>query len=185
MVPAYEYKIDLVAPPFGNLKYRDNTILVVCKDSDGKFLLGASPEYPDGIVRLMGGGVNSGEELTHAAIREVKEEMNIDTTSDELKQLAQVNIEGHYQGETFRHTVTIYYLDSQKDDSVAGDDVSEIVAYSEDEYKQLIHRFNSLKSDHLSAHDGSGFSWGDYGKVYAFIHQVALDEISKRPLLGV
>lgn len=182
MFNIYDYNIDLVARPFDNLKYRDKTVLVVCKDSAGRFLLGASKQYPEGIVRLMGGGVDKEEELLHAAIREVKEETNIDITPEELIELAQVRIAGNFQGQTYNHTVNLYFLNSKKDDLIAGDDVSDIVAYTEEEYNNLISNFKNLKPDHLSSEDGDGYSWGDFGKVYAFVHQTAIDEIDQRNL---
>ncbi len=182
MFNLYDFKIDLCARPFDNLKYRDRTVLIVCKDSSGKLLLGASPEYPEGILRLNGGGVDPEETLVEAAIREVREEMNIDVSQEELTPLAQVKIEGNYQGEVFTHTVSLYYLNSKKDDFVAGDDVSKIIACTEEEFRQVIANFNNLDPKHLSSDDGTGFSWGDYGKVYGYIHQVALDEMLKRGL---
>lgn len=182
MFNTYNFNIDLVARPFDNLKYRDRTVLVVFKDSVGRYLLGASEQYPDGIVRLMGGGVDNNEELLPAVVREVKEETNLDITPDELVELAQVKIVGNFQNQTYTHTVNIYYLNSKKDDLIAGDDVSNIVAYSEEEYNKLISSFKNLEPSYLSSEDGDGYSWGDYGKVYAFVHQVALDEMLQRNL---
>lgn len=79
MLNTYEFKFDLVAEPFGNLKFRDRTVLVLCRDREGNFLLGAKPTYfPEGIVRMLGGGVDDDETVADAAKREVREEMGIE-----------------------------------------------------------------------------------------------------------
>ncbi len=179
MFKQYNFSINLVARPFDNLKYRERTCLLVCKNSEGKYLLGASNEYPKGIVRLMGGGVDKGEDLLKAAIREVKEETGAEITESELEELAAVKVEGVFEGITYTHTVYLYFLNSSKDDLVAGDDVSEVVQYTEEDFNDLISRFKNI-DDNLMSKGDDPYSWGDYGKVYAFVHQVALDETKSR-----
>lgn len=69
MLNVYDFKFDLMAAPFGNLKFRDRTILVLCRDGKGNFLLGAKPtHYPEGIVRMLGGGVDDDETVTDASL---------------------------------------------------------------------------------------------------------------------
>lgn len=177
MFKKYIYKIDLVNRPFANLKYRDRTTLVLCRDGKGKFILGTEYGfYPEGIVRMVGGGIDKDEEVVAGAIREIKEELGVDINPEELVELAEVEITGTYQKKTYNHSIFLYFLNSKKDDFVAGDDVSEIIRYSEKEYRDLIKRMFSLKPDHIYTKGYNTFSWHDWGKVYGFVHQVALDE---------
>jgi len=183
MFKIYEYKINLAAEPFENLKYRDRTALVLCKDGKGNYLLDDGKNfYPKGIVRLLGGGIDADESALEGAIREVNEEMGVLVSQDEMAELAEIDVAGVFEGKTYKHKVFVYFLNSKKDDYLAGDDVSDIVAYSEKEYRELIKRYLELRDDNIYNQKGITFSWGDYGKVYGFIHQVALKELKARGL---
>jgi 8-oxo-dGTP pyrophosphatase MutT (NUDIX family) len=162
----FDYAVNLIAEPFGNLKYRNRTALILLKDSQGRFILGTSGFYPDGIVRMIGGGIDEGEELIVGAIREIKEEIGISATPEELVELAMISISGEYKGETYTTIIYVYFLDSDEDDYLAGDDVTEIIRLTEEQYRDLVKRFFALDSA----------SWRDYGQVYGFVHQVALEE---------
>lgn len=183
MFKVYELMVKLVAEPFGNLKFRDRTVLILCRDSKGNFLLGAKRTYfPERIVRMLGGGVDDGETVAGAAKREVREEMGIDIEGSELIEMAEVKVEGKFRDQTYSHSIFICFLDSAKDDYLAGDDVEEIVKYSEADFRDLIRRYSELNDDNHFIDGDQTFSWGDYGKVYGFVHQVALDETLARGL---
>lgn len=182
MFKQIDFKFDLFANPFDNLKYRDRTTLILSRDGNGKLLLGASDQYPSGIVRMIGGGVDKEEDVLMAAIREVKEETGADITSEELVELVAINLEGTFSEANYKHTISVYFLNSTKDNLLAGDDVSEIVAMTEDEYRGLVANMRSLKADHMSSTEESAYSWGDFGKVYGFVHEVALDEALSKGL---
>src|SRR5689334_12183367 len=119
MFKKYKYNIDLVAEPFANLRYRDRTTLILCRDNDGKYILGTEYGfYPKGISRMIGGGVDKNEKVIEGAIREVKEEIGIDVTPKELVELAQFDITGLFKGKTYSHSIFVYFLNSDKDDYV-------------------------------------------------------------------
>lgn len=176
-------KVELSHLPFENLRYRDRTVLILPKDKDDKFLLGAKKDiYPDGIVRMLGGGIDKNEEMLEAAIRETAEETGLELEPDRFIPLIQVNVEGKFDGETFTHTAYIYFLQLEKEKPVSGDDVSEIIKMNEEDYRQLVANYFALANDHYFEYPGGKFSWGDYGKVYGFIHESALDEVLARDL---
>ncbi len=181
MFKKYKYHIDLVAEPFANLRYRDRTTLILCRDSAGKYILGTEYGfYPKGIVRMIGGGINKEEKVIDGAIREIKEEIGIDVTPKELIELAQFDITGTFKNEIHKHSIFVYFLNSKKDDYIAGDDVSEIIRYTEDEYRDLVKRFFELKPNHIYVKGDYTFSWRDYGNLYGYVHQVTLDEYLKK-----
>lgn len=183
MFKSYNYNLNLVAEPFANLKYRDRTVLLLFRNSQGKYIFErASTYYPDGISRLLGGGVDKGEEVINAAIREMKEETGIDLNRDELDELVQINVEGVYKTALYKTQIFVYFLNSRKDNFKEGYDASDLIAYSEDEYKELVKRYLQLKADQLKTEGDNTFSWGDYGKVYGFVHEVALNELLERGL---
>lgn len=174
------FKINLVAEPFSNLRYRDRTVLIVCRDNKGNFLLGSKGDhYPEGIVRLMGGGVDKDESVLEAATREIKEEMGITVSEAELVELVEIKVTGSYEDQTYNTSIFVCFLNSTRDDYLAGDDVYDIVSYSEIEFRKLIKNFLELSD---VRDDLIKFSWMDYGKVYGFTHQIALDEVLDRGL---
>lgn len=183
MFKKFKYYIKLAAPPFENLKYRDRTVLLVLRNSQGKFILEkANDWYPDGIARLLGGGVDKGEDVTGAAIREMEEETGIVVSQEDLVELVQVDVIGEYMSTTYKTSVFVFFLKTVIDTIKIGSDVAEVVYYSEQDYRNLLVNFSRLKDDDLFHRKDLIFSWGDYGKVYGFIHQVTLDEILKRGL---
>ncbi|HKC04598.1 MAG TPA: NUDIX hydrolase [Patescibacteria group bacterium] len=183
MFKKYKYDINLVTEPFENLRYRDRTVLILCRDAQGKFILGAKHGYyPQGIVRMLGGGVDNGENVVDAAIRETEEEIGIKADPSELTELAEIEVTGTYKNKTYKTKMFVYFLNSDKDDYLAGDDVSEVVRYAEQEYRNLIKRFFELKPDDIYKSSTKEFSWGDFGKVYGFVHQVTLEELLARKI---
>ena len=183
MFKEIECKVELSHLPFENLRYRDRTVLILGKDDQEKFILGDKKGfYPEGIVRMIGGGINDGEDVLSAAIRETEEELGVKEPADIFVPLIQVNVEGTFEGEKFTHTVYVYFLPLTDKQLVSGDDVSDVVRMSEKEYRQLVTNYFGLSSDNFFEHPGGKFSWGDYGKVYGFIHEVVLDEVLERNL---
>jgi len=183
MFKKYEYNIHLVAEPFENLKYRDRTALILCRDGKGNYILGASDQYPEGIVRMVGGGIDTSETVAEGAMRELSEEIGVTVEPKEMIELAEVYVTGDYNGKQYKHRVFVYFFNSKKDDYLAGDDVDDVVSLSEKEYRELVQTFLHLKDDYLYDNQkGTIYSWGDYGKVYGFVHQVALDEVLDRGL---
>jgi len=176
-------QLTLTTHPFGNLRFRDRTALILCRDEAGKLLLGREDGfYPQGIFRMIGGGIDDGEAVLDGTIREVKEELGIDVKKDELVELAEVELEGVFQETVYTTKIFVYYLKVTLAECVASDDVSELISCTEVEYRELVNRFFELRDDHIYKKDDLEFSWGDYGRAYGFVHQLALDEVIKRGL---
>lgn len=101
---------------------------------DGKFLLAErNKENYNGYWIIPGGGVEFGETIQDAAIREIKQETNLDV--DIEKQICYkeiINVPGNY------HSVVFYFLAKPKHlDVKADDDVSKAQFFSIEEIKKM------------------------------------------------
>ena len=173
----YELKVSVVKP-FGNL-YRKRHVLILCKDINGKIILGGKEEYPEGICRLLGGGVEENESYENSAVRELSEEIYVGLDPKELIPMALVDVRATDGSKVYSMTTTLYFAQLNSDNIKAGDDVSELIRFDEKQFSDLINKFEALKDDNWYKDE---FSWRDYGKVYGFIHKTALKELRARNL---
>ena len=101
---------------------------------EGKFLLAErNKENYNGYWIIPGGGVEFGETIQDAALREIKQETNLDVNIIKLLSHKEIiNVLGNY------HSVVFYYLATPKHlDIEAQDDVSKAKFFSIDEIKKL------------------------------------------------
>jgi 8-oxo-dGTP diphosphatase len=103
---------------------------------EGKFLLAErNKENYNGYWIIPGGGVEFGEKIEDAALREIKQETNLDV--DIVKQICYkeiINVPGNY------HSIVFYFLAKPKNpdmDVKADDDVSKANFFSIDEIKKM------------------------------------------------
>lgn len=168
---------DFQHPPLANLQYRKRTVLLVCRDQDRKFILGGKAGYyPAGISRLPGGGIDEGESVIDAARREGHEELRIDAGPDAYRPLAVIKATGRWQGKTYRMNTYVYYVDARQTGLTAGDDVTDVLHFDEAAFRRLIAAYHQLPIESLYQGSEGTFSWGEFGRFYGFVHQVALDE---------
>ena len=142
--------------------------MVIVKDLEGKYILGTKAVYPPGIYRLLGGGINHGEDPQAAAAREITEELGIKRTSTELLPCADISIHiGSPEKSTDFHIYLFSTTLSPGESLKPGDDVDGIKHVDHEGMNALIDRFYDLS-------DGSDFSWNDYGKLYGRVHEIAI-----------
>jgi 8-oxo-dGTP diphosphatase len=115
-----------------NLKPRLTAAVLVMHE--GKFLLAErNKENYNGYWIIPGGGVEFGETIQNAALREIKQETNLDV--DIIKLIGHkevINVPGNY------HSVVFYYLAKPKHLNIeANDDVSKANFFSIDEIKKM------------------------------------------------
>jgi 8-oxo-dGTP pyrophosphatase MutT (NUDIX family) len=165
-----------VAEAFGNL-YRKQCVLIAVKDSNGNILTGAKPSFfPPGITRLLGGGVDEGEDTRLAAVRELSEELDINITADQLTPIAQFNTSAtDANGKEFYNETFLFGVSIDDTPYQPGDDVKQIMALSKDQMEALAQSFASLPESLWYRGSEGDFSWHDYGKLYSVIHHVAAE----------
>lgn len=168
-----EINIDVVQA-FGNL-YRKKCVLIAVKDADGNILTGAKPAFfPPGITRLLGGGVDDGEDTLAAAKRELEEELGVAVALDDLSLVAQFNTNAKdSSGKEFYNETYLYSVNIGNASYRPGDDVKQIVKLSKQEMLSLADAFESLSANLWYRGEEGDFSWQDYGKLYSVIHRTA------------
>jgi 8-oxo-dGTP pyrophosphatase MutT (NUDIX family) len=162
---------------FGNM-YRPRHVLLVLRDPAGHYLLGVKPEfYPPGIVRFVGGGVDEAETPEQAMAREIKEELSISVPVEGLIPIAQVITQGSFEG---RHLTNTTFLFEHTINDISqlhpGDDVAALETLDRSQLQALVERYRNLDIHQWYVKDDYKHNWHDYGEMYAFIHQIALDE---------
>lgn len=161
---------------------RDRHALILLRNPKGKFLLGAKDIYPPNIYRIIGGGIEAGEEAAPAAVRELEEETGLKVSVDQLKHLATItaDIDEPRSGKHYTFVTELFFTDVGNNILKPSDDIQGLQELSADEVSALIDRYYQLPQQI----DGNfGFSWNDYGQLYGMIHQIALDELQKRETL--
>ncbi|MEI6054019.1 MAG: NUDIX hydrolase [Candidatus Saccharibacteria bacterium] len=167
-----------VIQPFGNL-FRKKCVLVAVENDKGQILVGPkSYMYPPTIDRLLGGGVDDGEDLKSAAVREMYEELNIVIKESDLIPLTSfvsdvTDEEGHsYHNETY-----VYYVNIGDRPYKASDDISSVVALTKEGLSQLGDRYNSLPKHLWYKGEEGAYSWADYAKLYGPVHKTIAKEL--------
>ena len=168
-----------VVEAFGNL-YRDRCVLIAVVDNEGKILTGAKPSFfPPSITRLLGGGVDQGEDKKAAAARELQEELGVDIEVEQLTPLAQFNTRAtDALGKKFYNETYLYGVNIGSARYRPGDDVKHIIPLTAQELEALGRAFASLPQSLWYRGEEGDFCWRDYGKLYSLIHEVAADKIS-------
>ncbi|MBT4123886.1 MAG: NUDIX hydrolase [Candidatus Pacebacteria bacterium] len=167
-----------IEKPFGNL-FRKATILVACQTPEKTYLFGEKKDfYPEGIVRLIGGGVEKGDSSPkEAAILELKEEINYKPKLQELKSLGAISITAtDNKNKKYNHIIHIYFLQiPPKVNLKAQDDLTGIVELNTKQFEKLIKRYYSLSKKNIRKKGNLEFSWYDYAQVYGPVHQFVFD----------
>ena len=172
-----DIKVDL---PFGNL-YRKRLALIAVEDSEGNILVGSKPNfYPEGIYRMIGGGVDENENPIVGAQRELKEELGIDIEISDLKLLLQVDVHAvDKEGKEYNNSNFIYFYQLKDNIYRAGDDVKSVVKLSIEELGKLGDKYENLGEDDLFRNETENYNWKDYGKVYGPIHKLTASILFK------
>lgn len=161
--------------------------LIAVFDQENKLILAGKNIYPLGIYRLLGGGIELGEDHHLAAKRELEEELAIvipttpkleavfssDILTDNIpkdnyknSKSVYTKVAGQY---LFNFKTYLFSYNLQNDNIKPSDDVDKLVRFNKMQLKELIKRYQNLPVN-LDKIGGDLFSWADYGKYFARIH---------------
>lgn len=175
-----EIKISFELQTLPSIIKRRQTTLILVRNTTGNFLLGCKDIYPEGIARMVGGGVDGDEDPHLAAVRELGEELQLSIEPNRCIPLAKVeNTITHNEG-TYTYVVWLHFLQLKSDEIPhASDDIDALIEVSESELQALIERYSKLSTQ---TDEELGFAWSDYGKIFTKVHQIALEEYKKLAL---
>lgn len=164
---------------------RGSHALIALNDPQGNFILGAKHIYPDGIYRLIGGGMDEGESPIEAAIRETKEEVGIKLEPDQLQYRAIISadIDEESTGQHFTFITHLFGATVNADELNPADDLDGLKVLNASQMQQLIDRYFSLPADLVTLDKPKGtkenqtFRWSDYGELYGAIHTISLNSL--------
>ncbi len=160
---------------------RGQQALILIENDKNKFLLGEKNIYPNNIVRMIGGGIEADEDPDVGAVRELKEETGLKINRKNLKKLAEFEFEINDLNTSYFFQTHLYYLNIGKQRVVASDDIDGIAYLNKQQLEQLIKNYQKLSNKLFIKNNDrkKAFKWRDYGEIFGFIHQVALDEYNK------
>lgn len=155
--------------------------LISVRDKQGNFILGAKDIYPQGIYRLVGGGLKPGEDPQKGACRELNEEFKTHLNPSDLHPLAAITVKLDEQStqRQYAFVTTVYQTTCQVSDLHPSDDLDGMKVLSREQMNALVDRYYDL-SDELIAltehgEDSQAFRWRDYGRLYGRIHEIVLE----------
>lgn len=164
---------------------RGRHALILLVNEHGKYILGAKNLYPQGIYRLVGGGLNPGEDPQEGATRELNEEFQLSYTSDQLTPLAQIqaDITETGSGKKYAFTTYLYTATCKMAELRPSDDLDGMEDFTREEINALVDRYYDLSDELINLQGKYGdqdewaFRWSDYGKFYGRVHEIAMELI--------
>jgi len=172
--PMKDYQIYLHMIEFPPIVKRGQHVLILLQNAVGEFVLANKDIYPKGISRMVGGGMDAGEDPAVAAARELAEETGIEIKPKALTPLAR--IAAHITDATddqLTFVTHLFYYNLGEHLVQPQDDIKSVTNLTEEKYFELLRRYEQLPR---TINDKHGFAWFDYGQLYSFIHRLAINE---------
>lgn len=149
---------------------RGEHVLLFLIDENGQFVLARKDIYPEGIYRMLGGGIDQGETPLQAAQRELAEETGIQLPAEQFKMLLTASANLNSPEGQFSFTTHVFAAHVSSAELKPGSDIQGVVHLDTAQYRQLVERYRQLPQE---TDPNSGFSWVDYGKLYGLLHDSA------------
>jgi hypothetical protein len=94
-----------------------------------------------------------------------------------LTPFAQVVTQGSFEGRNLTNITFLFeYVINNTSQLHPSDDVVALETLDRSQLQALVERYRNLDINHWYSKDDYKHNWHDYGEMYAFIHQIALDE---------
>ena len=169
-----EYTFNYSFSPIPQFMRKGKQVMIVLKNNEGNYILGTKHIYPKGIYRFVGGGVNKDEEFLSATIRELKEELGIEVTKQELTPLAKFIVEVIDNQKKVHFETMLYHLSVCNRKLTPSDDLDGLIELTKDEVVELTERYKNLSTDliNIGGNKKGSFRWSDYGIFMSEIHRI-------------
>jgi 8-oxo-dGTP pyrophosphatase MutT (NUDIX family) len=155
--------------PIANL-YRDNTVLLLITYGE-RFLVATKKECPENMYRFVGGGVDEGETPENAALRELREELNINSDIKiELTSLNSVKIIAQTSEGTFEHTIYGFHYSSTTCEFDHDSELSNLKWLEISKIGEYLEGLKDVKG--LYKDPRIEFYWEDYAEIYRRVEAI-------------
>jgi len=144
---------------------RRGEVVLAIQRPDERTLLHTKQFYPKRIYRLPSGGVHPGEPVLSGAIREAKEETNLDVTVDRF--LGTVEYEFHREGRQVPFVSYVFLVQATNDQPVVQDPEEQITGFryaTLPEMRSVAAQLRALPP-----------KWADWGRFRAPPHDLVAD----------
>lgn len=147
------------------LQKRAAEVVPLVRRPNGRYVVHTKSFYPQGVFRLLSGGIKPGEDLVAAVWREVWEETGLRVRIERF--LGVIHHEFHHQGKVLPFT-SYLFLVAEEGGTLGNHDPQEAIsAYREVELAELIKLAEELEM--LPA------QWADWGRFRATPHRLAAE----------
>lgn len=143
---------------------REAEVVLLLRLASGRYLVHTKDFYPEGVYRLLSGGVHSGEDLVAAAHREAWEETGLRVQVE--RYLARVEHLFVADGARRLFVSHLFLLRAEHDAPPAAQDTGEAISG----YRELSLRQVAALADALESLSGA---WAEWGRFRAVAHRLA------------
>lgn len=154
---------------------RTKQALILCQNSKGEFILGKKTSYPEGISRMVGGGIDINEDVLIGTKRELKEELSIDAIDSDLKELCLIQATFTKGTEQQNLDIYVYFYNIGDLILTAGDDVADFAYLNAEDLNDLINKLEALTGTYPDKYGkASEMLWSDWAKLHSFVLKQAI-----------
>jgi NAD+ diphosphatase len=168
--------VELQGAPFDPLVMTDRygEVCMVIRRPNAKLITAIKTFYPPGAFRLLTGGVQYGEPIAEALMREVAEETGLDVTVRRFLAVIEYRLaQGEYSFATF-----VFLLEEVGGTLGAQDANEQIGAFRELAIDELLAQAEVLAQLPDDVDERIAGSWRDWGRFRAVVHRVVYETMS-------
>lgn len=157
-------------------RQEQGTVVILLRDAQARWVLAHKKTfYPEGIVRMIGGGINDGEHPAEAATRELAEETGLSIDLQKLVPLVHAEVTGHLpQHQTVQTSIFVFYAQVSQD-LQPQDDIDQLAYLSDRDLNDLVKKYHDLPQTPLD--NQTLATWQDYGQIWGPVHAAALERV--------
>jgi 8-oxo-dGTP pyrophosphatase MutT (NUDIX family) len=151
------------------LSNRDAEVVLAAQRPSGRFLIHTKGEYPDGVYRLMSGGIGRDEDVLQAVHRELVEETGLDGQIARFVGILTTRFQ--HEGQELGFVSYLFHIRLSDGPLSPEDDAEDIIGFREVTLQEL-----GELADELECLD-NGF-WRDWGRFRGAAHRLLVEELT-------